>query len=122
MALAPISAPTGTLEYLRDQFQIRENDSFTFWTLRALRLAQCVGRAIRRQDGLWPGWSSLTRCGGSGPRHPEWEGRAAGAWALPLGGPDTLTTTTTSGFASADKRGSCPRWIQEHLTDASTST
>lgn len=33
------------LEYLRGQFQIRENDFLTFDTMR--RAAQCVGRAIR---------------------------------------------------------------------------
>lgn len=33
------------LEYLRDQFQIRENDFLTFDAMR--HAAQCVGRAIR---------------------------------------------------------------------------
>lgn len=33
------------LDYLRDQFQIRENDFLTFDALR--HAAQCVGRAIR---------------------------------------------------------------------------
>lgn len=33
------------LEYLRDHFQIRENDFLTFDAMR--HAAQCVGRAIR---------------------------------------------------------------------------
>ena len=33
------------LEYLRDQFQIRENDFLTFDAMR--HAAQCVGRVIR---------------------------------------------------------------------------
>lgn len=33
------------LEYLRDQFQIRENDFLTFDAMR--HAAQCVGRALR---------------------------------------------------------------------------
>ena len=33
------------LEYLRDQYQIRENDFLTFDAMR--HAAQCVGRAIR---------------------------------------------------------------------------
>lgn len=33
------------LDYLRDQFQIRENDFLTFDAMR--HAAQCVGRAIR---------------------------------------------------------------------------
>lgn len=33
------------MEYLRDQFQIRENDFLTFDAMR--HAAQCVGRAIR---------------------------------------------------------------------------
>lgn len=36
---------TARLEYLRDQFQIRENDFLTFDAMR--HAAQCVGRAIR---------------------------------------------------------------------------
>lgn len=37
--------PQARLEYLRDQFQIRENDFLTFDAMR--HAAQCVGRAIR---------------------------------------------------------------------------
>lgn len=33
------------LEYLRDQYQIRENDFLTFDAMR--HAAQCVGRALR---------------------------------------------------------------------------
>lgn len=33
------------LEYLRDQFQIKENDFLTFDAMR--HAAQCVGRALR---------------------------------------------------------------------------
>lgn len=42
---APPSHPQARLEYLRDQFQIRENDFLTFDAMR--HAAQCVGRAIR---------------------------------------------------------------------------
>lgn len=38
-------SPQARLEYLRDQFQIRENDFLTFDAMR--HAAQCVGRAIR---------------------------------------------------------------------------
>lgn len=37
--------PQARLEYLRDQFQIREKDFLTFDAMR--HAAQCVGRAIR---------------------------------------------------------------------------
>ena len=37
--------PQARLEYLRDQFQIRENDFLTFDAMR--HAAQCVGRALR---------------------------------------------------------------------------
>lgn len=43
-----VCAPPPTqarLEYLRDQFQIRENDFLTFDAMR--HAAQCVGRALR---------------------------------------------------------------------------
>lgn len=100
------------LEYLRDQFQIRENDFLTFDAMR--HAAQCVGRAIRGKtdyglmvfaDKVWrlpsssQGWQavqvSLTRA------------------SCPLSLPSCLKR-----FARADKRGKLPRWIQEHLTDA----
>lgn len=48
---SPLSCPPpppslqARLEYLRDQFQIRENDFLTFDAMR--HAAQCVGRAIR---------------------------------------------------------------------------
>lgn len=41
----PPPHPQARLEYLRDQFQIRENDFLTFDAMR--HAAQCVGRAIR---------------------------------------------------------------------------
>lgn len=41
----PSSHGQARLEYLRDQFQIRENDFLTFDAMR--HAAQCVGRAIR---------------------------------------------------------------------------
>ncbi|XP_057566961.1 general transcription and DNA repair factor IIH helicase subunit XPD isoform X2 [Hippopotamus amphibius kiboko] len=41
----PSPHPQARLEYLRDQFQIRENDFLTFDAMR--HAAQCVGRAIR---------------------------------------------------------------------------
>ncbi|KAG8515314.1 General transcription and DNA repair factor IIH helicase subunit XPD [Galemys pyrenaicus] len=42
---SPALALQARLEYLRDQFQIRENDFLTFDAMR--HAAQCVGRAIR---------------------------------------------------------------------------
>lgn len=42
---SPFPPPQARLEYLRDHFQIRENDFLTFDAMR--HAAQCVGRAIR---------------------------------------------------------------------------
>uniref|UniRef100_A0A8C1F2Y7 General transcription and DNA repair factor IIH helicase subunit XPD n=1 Tax=Cyprinus carpio carpio TaxID=630221 RepID=A0A8C1F2Y7_CYPCA len=44
-AVIMFGVPYARLEYLRDQFQIRENDFLTFDAMR--HAAQCVGRAIR---------------------------------------------------------------------------
>lgn len=103
--------PQARLEYLRDQFQIRENDFLTFDAMR--HAAQCVGRAIRGKTdyGLMifadkVNISSL--CSMSG-------------W-LRLGVSFQLLKPSGSHpqrYARADKRGKLPRWIQEHITDGS---
>ena len=71
------------MEYLRDQFQIRENDFLTFDAMR--HAAQCVGRAIRGKTdyGLMVFADKVGQV--QGPRQPEGEGQAAGAWAPPPG-------------------------------------
>lgn len=102
----PSLHPQARLEYLRDQFQIRENDFLTFDAMR--HAAQCVGRAIRGKTdyGLMvfaDKVRSRARLGVPGP---------------PSHGPDTWPFSRSKRFARADKRGKLPRWIQEHLTDA----
>ncbi|KAM9590672.1 general transcription and DNA repair factor IIH helicase subunit XPD-like isoform 1-T1 [Morphnus guianensis] len=78
------------LEYLRDQFQIQENDFLTFNTMR--HTTQCVGRALRSKTDY--GLMVFADKGGCG---------------TPCLPPQC--------FARADKWGKLPRWIQEHITD-----
>lgn len=93
------------LEYLRDHFQIRENDFLTFDAMR--HAAQCVGRAIRGKTdyGLMifadkVGW--LWRSGAA--RRDLFSHRSP---------------VLSQRYGRADKRGKLPRWIQEHISDGS---
>lgn len=100
------------LEYLRDHFQIRENDFLTFDAMR--HAAQCVGRAIRGKTdyGLMifaDKVSSHSRPDGSGRRELLGWGRC----------PFVPPAPCPQRYARADKRGKLPRWIQEHISDGS---
>lgn len=101
------------LEYLRDTFQIRENDFLTFDAMR--NAAQCVGRALRgKVKDLF-----LQEIAAS-----------VGLCARNFDQPTCLiflhTLQTDYGimifadkrFARTDKRGKLPKWIQEHLRDS----
>lgn len=102
------------LEYLRDHFQIRENDFLTFDAMR--HAAQCVGRAIRGKTdyGLMIFADKV-----SSHLRPDWSGRREllrklAEEGVPLSSPPCLQR-----YARADKRGKLPRWIQEHISDGS---
>lgn len=114
----PSPHPQARLEYLRDQFQIRENDFLTFDAMR--HAAQCVGRAIRGKtdyglmvfaDKVWvqgpcqPGCSlvifQMGRAGQGGLNAP----------LPPTQAPDTLPfipTLLPSGLPGRTSGGSCP--------------
>lgn len=108
----PSLHPQARLEYLRDQFQIRENDFLTFDAMR--HAAQCVGRAIRGKTdyGLMV-FADKVRVPGPPPTRLFPHLRVPPARIL------TSSLSHSQRFARADKRGKLPRWIQEHLTDAS---
>lgn len=103
--------PQARLEYLRDQFQIRENDFLTFDAMR--HAAQCVGRAIRGKTdyGLMIFADKVKVC------HC-----IKCLVDLRLVVSCQLVKPSVSHpqrYARADKRGKLPRWIQEHITDGS---
>lgn len=93
----PISSPQARLEYLRDQFQIRENDFLTFDAMR--HAAQCVGRAIRGKTdyGLMIFADKVRVQGplqpGSSPSHGP-EGQCWAGWPEPPPqGPDAFPSS-----------------------------
>lgn len=98
------------LEYVRDHFQIRENDFLTFDAMR--HAAQCVGRAIRGKTDYGLMIFADKVC----------ETRTPAQFSLHA----RLVTNRRNGcvcapqrYARADKRGKLPRWIQEHISDGS---
>lgn len=107
---SPCPHPQARLEYLRDQFQIREKDFLTFDAMR--HAAQCVGRAIRGKTdyGLMV-FADKVRVG---PHPPACSpvilqvgGGGLGRVSSPPSGPDTLTLLP-SGSPLRTSGGSCP--------------
>lgn len=90
------------LDYLRDQFQIRENDFLTFDALR--HAAQCVGRAIR-----FVGFNNS---------YFMFNKKMFFIIFFISGKTDYgIMIFADKRFSRQDKRSKLPKWIQEHLTD-----
>lgn len=115
----PLPIPQARLEYLRDHFQIRENDFLTFDAMR--HAAQCVGRAIRGKTdyGLMIFADKVSVAVTPTSILPAVNSKlcrnSTGAKLQLLNN----CVCRRQRYARADKRGKLPRWIQEHISDGS---
>ena len=94
------------LEYLRDQFQIRENDFLTFDAMR--HAAQCVGRAVRGKTdyGIMIFADKVTIVLYFSFIKLQINLNLISLYLCP------------KRFSRSDKLKKLPKWIQEHLVDA----
>lgn len=90
------------LEFLRDNYRIRENDYLTFDAMR--HAAQCVGRVLRGKTdyGLMV-FCDKVRCRGL---------------CVSM---HSLMVVATQRFAKADKRAKLPKWINAYITETATN-
>lgn len=101
------------LEYLRDHFQIRENDFLTFDAMR--HAAQCVGRAIRGKTD----YGLMIFADKVSVAVPQLDPSCS---KLQIRNKNPIVNDCVcrrQRYARADKRGKLPRWIQEHISDGS---
>ena len=93
------------LEFLRDNYRVRENDYLTFDAMR--HAAQCVGRVLRGKTdwGLMVFADKVRRA-------------SATARALPVVVWASLTLVPVQRFTKQDKRSKLPKWINQYIIEA----
>ncbi len=111
------------LEFLRDNFRIRENDFLTFDAMR--HAAQCVGRVLRGKTdyGLMIFADKVSRSSPSTRLQLMPRGRSRLLTrSLPLclfpHFHRAWTNANKQRFARADKRSKLPKWIAQQITEA----